>query len=279
MMPFLSDKLGDVKLLNSVSELLLSLSETVTPKYVALQLLKYGSQAKAPNVIKETCNILSRLTDEFGFSCMPVKEMIDFAIVSVNNSNPQVRTASMALFAMLYKHAGEAVKNFIKDVKESTMKLIEEEFNKVTPYAKGEFQRKRNFKGEAAFEEKANAGGPGKKGAAGGGGGLDDILPRADISKQLTPKLMPLFGDNDWKKRKEAADKVEEILKAANMRIQPVGLNELMDKIKQRMTDANKAVCKAYIQLICLLVEALGPNAKQFAKKILPPMMQNLADK
>ena len=218
MMPFLSDKLGDVKMLNPVSELLLSLSETVTPKYVALQLIKYGSQAKAPNTIKETCNILTRLTDEFGFTCMPVKEMIDFAIVSVNNSNPQVRTASMALFAMLYKHAGDAVKNFIKDVKESTMKLIDEEFKKVTPYAKGEYQRKRNFKGEAAFEEKANTAGPGKKGAA-GGGGLDDLLPRTDISKQLTPKLMPLFGDNDWKKRKEAADKVEEILKAANMRI------------------------------------------------------------
>lgn len=153
----------------------------------------------------------------------------------------------MALFAMLYKHAGEAIKNFIKDVKESTMKLVDEEFKKVTPYAKGEYQRKRNFKGEAAFEEKASTAGPGKKGAAGGGGGLDDLLPRTDISKQLTPKLMPLFGDNDWKKRKEAADKVEEILKAANMRIQPVGLNELMDKIKQRMTDANKAVCKAYI--------------------------------
>jgi len=28
------------------------------------------------------------------------------------------------------------------------------------------------------------------------------------------------------------------------------------------MTDANKAVCKAFIQLICLLVEALGANAK-----------------
>ena len=123
----------------------------------------------------------------------------------------------MALFAMLYKHAGEAVKSFIKDVKESTMKLIEDEFKKVTPYGKGEYQRKRNFKGEAAFDEKA-AGAAGKKGAA-AGGGLDDILPRTDISKQLTPKLMPLFGDNDWKKRKEAADKVEEILKAANMRI------------------------------------------------------------
>jgi hypothetical protein len=30
---------------------------------------------------------------------------------------------------------------------------------------------------------------------------------------------MPLFKDPDWKKRKEAADKVEEILKGANMRI------------------------------------------------------------
>jgi len=41
-----------------------------------------------------------------------------------------------------------------------------------------------------------------------------------------------------------------------------VGLNELIDKIKQRMSDSNKAVCKAYMQLICLLVEALGANAK-----------------
>jgi len=62
---------------------------------------------------------------------------------------------------------------------------------------------------------------------------------------------MPLFKDPDWKKRKEAADKVEEILKGANMRIQPVGLNELMDSIKQRMSDANKAVLKAYVQLMC----------------------------
>jgi hypothetical protein len=123
----------------------------------------------------------------------------------------------MALFAMIYKHAGEAIKSFLKDIKESTMKLIDEELAKVTPYKKAEFVRKRNFKGEAAFDEAAAAGA--KKGAGGAGGGLDDLLPRQDISKLLTPKLMPLFKDNDWKKRKEASDKVEEILKGANMRI------------------------------------------------------------
>ena len=45
----------------------------------------------------------------------------------------------MALFAMLYKHGGEMIKNFLKDIKESTMKLLEEEFAKVTPLKKGEF--------------------------------------------------------------------------------------------------------------------------------------------
>jgi len=45
----------------------------------------------------------------------------------------------MALFAIMFKHAGEAIKNFLKDIKESTLKLVEEEFAKVTPYKKGEF--------------------------------------------------------------------------------------------------------------------------------------------
>lgn len=36
IMPFLSDKIGDVKLMQSVKELLMALSELVTPKFVAL---------------------------------------------------------------------------------------------------------------------------------------------------------------------------------------------------------------------------------------------------
>jgi hypothetical protein len=79
----------------------------------------------------------------------------------------------MALFAMMYKHVGEPIKNFLKDIKESTMKLIEEEFGKITPLKKGEGKGKRALKGEA-LDEAGNG--------AGGGGGLD-ALPREDISK------------------------------------------------------------------------------------------------
>ncbi len=88
IMPFLSDKIGDVKLMQSIQELLMNLSELVTPKYVALQIIKHASSAKSPNVLKESCNVLHRMTDEFGVTSMPLKEMIDYAIIAVNHSNP-----------------------------------------------------------------------------------------------------------------------------------------------------------------------------------------------
>lgn len=57
----------------------MSLSELVTPKFIALQVIKYAASAKSPNTLKESCNILSTMTDEFGVSLMPLKEMIDYS--------------------------------------------------------------------------------------------------------------------------------------------------------------------------------------------------------
>lgn len=87
-MPFLCDKIGDVKLVNNIGETLLNLSEIVTPKYISLQIIKYCSTAKAPNVIKEGCNALIKMTDEFGVANMALKEMIDFGILAANHTNP-----------------------------------------------------------------------------------------------------------------------------------------------------------------------------------------------
>jgi hypothetical protein len=139
MMNFLTDKLGDVKFAVSIGEVIMAASEVVTPKFVANQLMNKTKDAKSPNVPKEACNILVRMTDDFGAFSLPVKEMIDYAIVAANHSNPTVRAAAMALFSIVYRHVGEASRNFLKDIKESTMKLIDEELSKVKPYAKGEY--------------------------------------------------------------------------------------------------------------------------------------------
>ena len=103
---------------------------------------------------------------------MPIKECIDYATLTCGHSNVQVRNAAMALFAMLYKHCGETVRSFMTDIKESTMKVIDEELKKITPLKKGEFKSSKVLKGDAVEEVKE-----------GGSGGFEDSLPREDITK------------------------------------------------------------------------------------------------
>lgn len=93
---------------------------------------------------------------------------------------------------------GDQIKNYLSDVKESTMKIIEAEFAKVTPLKKGEFVSTREAKGDAAEEAESNPG---------GGGGLD--LPREDISKKLKPSILEKFKDKAWQKKVECATDIK----------------------------------------------------------------------
>jgi len=56
----------------------------------------------------------------------------------------------MALFVEIYKHVGEAIRNFLTEIKESTLKVIDGELDKTTPYKKGEHEKKRSYRGEAS---------------------------------------------------------------------------------------------------------------------------------
>lgn len=87
-------------------------------------------------------------------------------------------------------------------------------------------------------------------------------MPREDISKKLTSKLLDQFKHKDWKVRKKGGDDVEAILREAKMRIENNGLGDLMDAMKAGMKDPNKAVVKAFIILLGLLADALGSAIK-----------------
>ena len=54
-MSFFVDKIGDVKLSVAIKEMLMNISEIVTPKYICLQIIKYAATAKAPNTLKDSC--------------------------------------------------------------------------------------------------------------------------------------------------------------------------------------------------------------------------------
>ena len=67
----------------------------------------------------------------------------------------------------------------------------------------------------------------------------DALLPRTDISNQITSKLVANIGSANWKERNAALEEVEEIVKAAGGRIQPT-VGDLMPALK---VDCNVTTC------------------------------------
>lgn len=141
--PFLCDKIGDIKVAVVIKEVLMTLAEFVTPKFICQQVCKNAMTAKAPNNLKESCNILTELIEAFGAGPIPAMIVIEYATLAAGNANGQIRTAALKLWATLYKFNGEAIRNFLGDIKESTLKVIDAEFEKVTPLKKGEFVAER----------------------------------------------------------------------------------------------------------------------------------------
>ena len=133
-MSFFVDKIGDVKLSTLIKEMLMNAAECLGPKYIGLQVIKYASTAKAPNTLKEACVFLTSLIDEFGISLTPLKETIDYAKIATAHATPAVRQAAMKLFCEMYQHVGDAIRNFMGDIKESTLKMIDAELKKITQY-------------------------------------------------------------------------------------------------------------------------------------------------
>ena len=93
-----------------------------------------------------------------------------------NNSNPQVRTAAISLLCILYKYLGKDVKTLTRDIKESTLKLIDAELDKVTVIDPKLAGKKKKVASTADSEG---------KGSSGGGG---DLIPPQDISKKNNTK-------------------------------------------------------------------------------------------
>lgn len=79
------------------------------------------------------------MIDEFGMNSTPLKETIDYAKLAIAHANPDVRKASQKIFCSMYKHSGDKIRVFMEDIKEATLKVINDDLSKITPYQKGEY--------------------------------------------------------------------------------------------------------------------------------------------
>ena len=258
------EKMSDSKLKETLSTLINTLIENYSPYTIINNILSLMLNDKKAKLIvmKEYCIFFEKVIDDYGTDTIDLKQLISFAVNLANNTNPQARTASSSLICMIYKYVGNEIKPLLKDIKESTLKVIEGEMEKVTVLDRKTIKPKKAIK---CVDESVKVN--------------KELIQRVDISKQITPKLLKEINDGKWNEKKEAIEAIQKIITNANNKILPNGLKDLVTMIKNKLSDGNKNLVRLIIQLLGQLAEALGQGMKMYTKTLGIPLLSTLADK
>ena len=264
------EKLSDIKLKENLIELINNSFDIIEPSNILKPIITKISKKNNAKLLIEYATFFGTVVEEYDVKDLPNKDIIDFCKILANNSNPQVRTSAISLLCVLYKYLGKDVKTLTRDIKESTLKLIDAELDKVKVIDPKESASKKK-KAASVIESGNNK--------SGSGGNSKDLIPPQDISKKITPQIIKLLSSVKWAERKEGCESIEKILVSANMRILPNGLNTLMTNIKKKLSDSNKNFVRMLIAILSKLIEAMKSGFKQWAKPIALALIPNLADK
>ena len=278
------DKITDPKLKDNFLILLNSCLDIIEPNLLLKNLLLQIPKKSNPKLFIEYSLYFSKVVEKYNFTKdLPYKELTEFSKTMANNSNPQCRNSATNLICILYRYYGDEVHKLIKDIKDSTLKNIENEISKITVIERKNSlntkQKSSNKKRNSEiFDSKISING-GEKTLNGGAKSEIKQNVISDISKKITPQILKNISEGKWSEKKDACEQIEKILKESNMKILPNGLNELMNLIKKKLTDGNKNIVKMIINLLGQLIEALKHHFKQYSKSIAINLIPNLSDK
>ena len=82
-------------------------------------------------LLNDFSTLFSRLIEKNDTKDLQINNIVKSCQLMEGNSNLQVRTFTTNLICILYKYMRVELKSLIKDIKESTLKMIEAELHKV----------------------------------------------------------------------------------------------------------------------------------------------------
>lgn len=266
----LNEKISDVKLKEIYLELLESLMKSYSEKIVFDTLLKSLENCKKVIVLKKYAEYLDNIIDKKILKVdLNIKGIINFLVNLANNSNPQLRYISSKIICHLYKYLGDDLKLLIKEIKESTLKNIYKEMEKIDEEKSIIFGNRKEIdfnNNKIDNNDKSNI--------------IQNNLNKpVDISKLIPPKLLREIDKGKWREKKDGINYIIKVIDNGNKKILPEGLKDLFDLIQDKLSDANKNFVRIIIQLLSLLILSLGENIKIYSKIFIKPLLLNLSDK
>ncbi|VEN60708.1 unnamed protein product, partial [Callosobruchus maculatus] len=201
-----------------------------------------------------------------------VKQLIEHSKKGLSSSNPGVRQAAISLLGTMYVYIGPTLMVFFENEKAAVKDLINAEIEKhegEKPPAPVRGVKKSASSNSLDAEEEDEPAEPEPV-------NIQDLIPRTDVSSQITESLLNELADKNWKERCEALGKINTIIQEAKFIKQNLG--DLPQALAIRLTDSNAKIAQTAINLCETIAKAMGPPSKQYIKVFFPGLLQGMGD-
>nr|XP_029730104.1 protein mini spindles-like isoform X2 [Aedes albopictus] len=269
----ITEKLGDVKNSGPAGQALTAIAEAIKLEYAVSKVMEFAFEQKSPKVQQEALTWVNNAIKEFGFQVNP-KLLLEDSRKAVQSINPAVRAAGIALLGTMYLFMGNTLAMFFENEKPALKQQIQAEFDKCAGQkppaptrgiskcpSRGSVDDNLEDDAEADDQPAVN---------------LNDLLPRVDISSQITESLLAELSDKNWKTRNEGLEKLKGIVNEAKL-IKP-NLGDLPQVMAQRLVDSNAKIAQTSVEICQLIAIAMGPPCKQYVRVFFPGILKGLGD-
>lgn len=265
----ISEKFSDAKNGTAVAETLSAIAEATTLGQVSDMVLDFAFGQRSPKVQQEALVWLTVALKEFGFSTLNIKCLVDNCKKALGSTNPAVRQSAISLLGVMYLYMGATLNVFFENEKPALRDQINAECDKYegekppTP-TRGVVKSASTDSLDVVEDDEPEQ------------VNIQDLIPRVDISGQITETMLIELSDKNWKARNEAVTKIAAIISEAKF-IKP-NLGDLPQAIVIRLTDSNVKIAQSTLGLCDSICKAMGPPFKQHIRTFFPAILQGLGD-
>uniref|UniRef100_A0A182QHS5 TOG domain-containing protein n=1 Tax=Anopheles farauti TaxID=69004 RepID=A0A182QHS5_9DIPT len=273
-----TEKLADAKNGPGAAAVLTAMAEGgARLDYTVQRVMEFAfEQQKSPKVQQEALVWVATALREFGFQVEP-KALLESARKAVQSINPAVRTAGIALLGTMYLFMGQSLTMFFDGEKPALKQQIMAEFERCAGQKPPAPTRGAAGKASAGGEDDDDdAPGEDDGAAASPAINLNDLLPRIDISGQITEALLTELSDKNWKTRNEGLVRLQTIIAEAKL-IKPT-LGDLPQVLAQRLIDSNAKIAQTSVEICQQMAVAMGPPCRQYVRVFFPGFLKGLGD-
>lgn len=156
-----------------------------------------------------------------------------------------MRTAAVTLLGTLYLYMGKPLLGFFENEKPALRQQIEQECEKHNGEVLPAPIRGAKARKATNVEEENDGGDDSEKKQNDSEPELNELIPRVDISPQITEALLTELADKNWKVRNEALQKVNALLGETKF-IKPT-IGDLPQGLALRLVDSNSKIAQSAI--------------------------------